>query len=120
MKARNAFVVLCVLFVFGAMGADGCEPPPPPVGYDSDYDGWNDYEDNCPYDYNPIQWDLDYDGWGDACDCDIDGDWYDGYQCYGLDCDDYDYYVNHGAFEWCYNGVDDDCDGWYDTYDYCW
>jgi len=119
MRARQCLLAVCVLFVFGAMGMDGCEPPPPPNCYvDYDYDGWDDCVDNCPDDYNPSQWDLDYDGWGDVCDCDMDGDGYDGTQCYGYDCDDYDWYINPGAVAWCWDWIDNNCDGWIDYY--CW
>ena len=41
---------------------------------DSDGDGLEDNEDNCPLDANPNQEDADNDGSGDACDPDDDGD----------------------------------------------
>ncbi len=41
---------------------------------DSDGDGWDDSEDNCPSTYNPCQEDVDEDGLGDVCDPDIDDD----------------------------------------------
>jgi len=41
---------------------------------DSDDDGVNDDEDNCPSDYNPLQEDLTEDGVGDICDDDDDKD----------------------------------------------
>lgn len=41
---------------------------------DSDGDGFNDVEDNCPSIFNDDQADLDGDGLGDVCDPDIDGD----------------------------------------------
>ncbi len=46
-----------------------CDP-----NYDSDGDGYNDIQDNCPTTYNPTQLDTDNDGLGDVCDTDIDGD----------------------------------------------
>lgn len=55
-----------------------CDVPPllsrtnPQV--DTDGDGVDDSEDNCPTVYNPCQEDLDGDGIGDACDPDIDND----------------------------------------------
>ena len=94
-----------------------CQPIASP---DYDGDGWYDSNDNCWESYNPQQEDMDFDGYGDACDCDIDGDWYDGYQCGGLDCNDYNWYINPGATEWCNDWIDNDCDGWIDYYDYCW
>lgn len=39
-----------------------------PVMLDSDDDGVNDSEDNCPFDFNPGQADSDGDGVGTACD----------------------------------------------------
>lgn len=38
------------------------------AGTDSDTDGIEDTQDNCPFAYNPSQVDLDRDGTGDACD----------------------------------------------------
>ena len=45
-----------------------------PLDPDSDSDGSNDGQDNCPTDANEDQSDLDNDGLGDACDTDDDGD----------------------------------------------
>ncbi len=45
-----------------------------PDGSDTDGDGFNDDEDNCPAVSNGGQWDHDLDGIGDDCDGDIDGD----------------------------------------------
>ncbi len=46
--------------------------PRPPV--DSDDDGVNDNEDNCPNTFNPLQMDTDGDGLGNVCDPDMDDD----------------------------------------------
>jgi hypothetical protein len=51
---------------------DGCSPGC--TLEDNDWDGWFDYDDNCPYEGNPSQTDLDEDGIGDKCDPDKDGD----------------------------------------------
>jgi hypothetical protein len=54
----------------GSRFADGCVPTP----VDTDGDGVDDFEDNCPLVANLDQADLDGDGEGDVCDADIDGD----------------------------------------------
>jgi outer membrane protein assembly factor BamB len=41
---------------------------------DSDGDGVNDADDNCPSTFNPDQIDQDLDGIGNECDSDLDGD----------------------------------------------
>jgi hypothetical protein len=46
----------------------------PPTPVDSDGDGLQNADDNCPQQANPDQADLDVDGKGDACDIDVDGD----------------------------------------------
>ena len=52
----------------------------------------------------PDCWDGDMDGFGDIA-------------CGGNDCDDSDSDINPVADEICDNGIDDDCDGFVDTYD---
>ncbi|MBT4584912.1 MAG: hypothetical protein HOC93_07525 [Phycisphaerae bacterium] len=68
------------------------------AGSDTDGDGWEDDEDNCPDISNPGQEDCDGDGIGDVCDDDVD-------------CN------NNGTPDACEdfddcneNGVPDDCD----------
>ena len=94
-----------------------CNAPTPQLGtdgtvecneysQDSDGDGINDNEDNCPEIPNPEQSDIDEDGYGDVCDDDMDGDGDPNL----TDCKQKDPKVHHGAIEKC-NSVDDDCDG---------
>ena len=49
---------------------DGIDWYPVSTDFDGDGDGFYDYEDNCPDDYNPSQADSDGDGLGNACDAD--------------------------------------------------
>src|SRR5207247_3136089 len=74
---------------------------------DSDGDGINDCDDNCPTVANRDQADSDGDGRGDACDPDADGD---GYSTAQGDCDDHDATVYPGAPELC-DGKDNNCNG---------
>ncbi len=49
-------------------------PTDPDVQFDSDKDGIDNKNDNCPVHYNPSQSNIDGDTRGDACDKDKDGD----------------------------------------------
>lgn len=60
--------------VIGTTLEEGMSPEPTPDPEDTDGDGWNNEEDNCPDEYNPGQENQDEDAQGDACDEDIDGD----------------------------------------------
>jgi hypothetical protein len=63
--------------------------------------------------WNAPQADYDFDGLGDACDPNADND-LDPKQ---TDCDDLDAMRSHLLPEDCFNGIDDDCDGWADQLD---
>ena len=73
-------VSLVAMFTIGGAVAQqnppGCKNPTPgDPGFknpncDSDGDGINNQDDNCPLDFNPDQADSDGDGIGDACDDD--------------------------------------------------
>lgn len=79
-------------------------PPTDPTctdGIDNDCDGLIDGEDEAD------------------CVCtDDDADGYTDENCGGTDCDDTDPDVNPGVAEDCENGIDDDCDGLLDWYDF--
>lgn len=83
-------------------------------GTDSDSDGIPNVDDNCVYTANPRQEDIDGDRAGDVCDCDADGDGYNGFCCGGEDCNDYNAAIHPGAIERCYDGIDNDCDDYID------
>jgi hypothetical protein len=85
---------------------------------DSDFDGYNDSDDNCPDDFNPSQSDLDSDGIGDVCDHCIDM-WDPGNSCSGTGDYDQDgmpdqWEIDHGLDPEIYN-PNQDSDS--DTYD---
>ncbi|UCG68369.1 MAG: DUF4215 domain-containing protein, partial [Thermoplasmata archaeon] len=70
------------------VSGDGCSATCTEEVPDSDGDGFNDDEDNCPNNPNPDQTDTDSDGIGDACDtedCYYDGDCDDGLYCNGVE-----------------------------------
>ena len=81
---------------------------------DEDLDGWCDYRDNCPAQYNPDQADADGDGIGNACDnCpavfnpdqhDTDGDGI------GDLCDNCPAIVNTNQYDSDADGIGDLCD----------
>jgi len=62
---------------FNFAGSDACAPnlvSPGESVIDSDGDGIQDPNDNCPLIFNPNQSDVDGNGQGDVCDGDSDGD----------------------------------------------
>ncbi|RNC88470.1 MAG: choice-of-anchor B family protein [Winogradskyella sp.] len=68
------YVLLCVLFSITISCDNDDTSPPPPTSIDSDNDGINDDDDNCPNTDNLDQLDTDNDGEGDVCDEDDDDD----------------------------------------------
>jgi hypothetical protein len=76
-------------------------------GLDDDCNGLVD--DNAPGDL-VVYLDADHDGYGNANQSIMVCVAPYGYVDNALDCDDNNYYVNPGAWEWC-NGQDDNCDG---------
>lgn len=79
---------------------------------DSDNDGINDVNDNCPTTYNPDQTDTDGDGIGDACDPDGEND-----NCPGIPNPDQKDTDSDGIGDAC--DSDDDNDGVLDETDNC-
>ncbi|SHG86893.1 choice-of-anchor B family protein [Winogradskyella jejuensis] len=71
-------LTLRLLLCMSIFLVNGCKdeetPTPPEVNIDTDNDGINDDEDNCPNTSNSSQVDSNNDGIGDACDTDDDGD----------------------------------------------
>jgi len=100
-----------------ACGGDDCD--------DTDFDINPGAQEGPPYDATCTDGiDNDCDGLIDAddeadCVCvDIDGDGHTDETCGGTDCDDTDPDVNPDQIEICDNGIDDDCDGSLDWYDF--
>jgi len=79
MKARaftclSAVAVLAAGLALAALPIAWPEPAWAVEVPDTDEDGIDDLEDNCPLDPNPFQEDFDGDGQGDVCDPDNDDD----------------------------------------------
>lgn len=69
-KSMVALTAVLLIVCFGVMG-QGCPiPGTPATPVDTDNDGVNDADDNCPNAPNPDQEDADGDGTGDICDID--------------------------------------------------
>ncbi len=116
---RTSIILISALLLIGFLSTVAAEPPENPGGgrkLDSDGDGFKDFRDNCPDDYNPNQLDQDGDSIGDVCDnCeddynpgqeDSDGDGY------GDACDNCPGDYNPGQ-------EDSDGDGYADACDNC-
>jgi hypothetical protein len=78
-------------------------------GFDDDCDGWTD-EDVT--DENIFYLDADGDGYGIPATTTTGIGCYPppGYSANALDCDDANYYIRPGGYEYC-NSIDDNCDG---------
>tara|TARA_B100001250_G_scaffold259972_1_gene223914 strand:- start:148 stop:2433 length:2286 start_codon:yes stop_codon:yes gene_type:complete len=88
------------------------------IGYpDTDNDGVDDVNDNCPEEYNPYQLDYDNDAQGNVCDLDDDND---GVEDINDNCPE-EYNPSQSNFDGDEQGdvcdFDDDNDGVIDTYD---
>jgi|GEM_PF-2063342 len=78
-------------------------------GIDDDCDGWTDEDATIE---TTFYLDADYDGYGNPEQTITAFGCYPpyGYSINALDCDDNNYYIRPGMWEYC-NGIDDNCDG---------
>lgn len=88
------------------------------VGPDRDGDGVPDDADCLPDNANayPGHYEVPYNGVDDDCNgsdiTDVDGDGVDGEGAGGTDCDDSNPEISPTEVEHCYDGLDNNCDGW--------